>query len=203
MPYRLDPRVRSFLLRLPLAGAAALVVWYGGLAGPWARAVAAASEVSIRVAERSPSTRLKVTDDGRIEYWRSDFSSRSGRPALDPTGVTANLVVLLALVWATPGSTTGGGLRAAVALLVLFLSQVLHAVLSVETTWAMDLGAWSEWAYPRWQRELLAGGRHFFDVALKYALPLFLWGFFSVVPRLHPGEEETSGPKPMRRNRKR
>lgn len=195
MPSRLDPKLRSFLLRLPLAGAAALALWFGGLSGPWARAVTGTAEVAIRAVERPRSTLLRVDDAGSIEYWRSDFSTRSARPAKDPGSLTSNLVFLLALLWATPGRTTGASLlRASGAVLLLFLSHVLHLVLTVETTWAMDLGAWSEYAYPRWQRELLSAGRYFFDIAGRFALPPFLWGFLSVVPRLEESaraEEES------------
>jgi hypothetical protein len=196
LPSRIDPKLRSFLLRLPLAGAAALALWFGGLAGPWARAVTATTEAAVRAVERPKATLLRVDDAGTIEYWRSDFSTRSARPAKDPGSLTSNLVLLLALLWATPGRTTGATLlRATGAVLLLFLSHVLHLVLTVETTWAMDLGAWSEYAYPRWQRELLSAGRYFFDIAGRFALPPFLWGFLSVVPRLESAREEETAEK--------
>ena len=188
---RLDPRLRSFLLRLPFAGAAALAVWFGGLSAPWARAVSAAAETGIRAVERPPATLLKLDDAGTVEYWRSDFSTRSARPAREPASITGNLVFLLTLLWATPGTTTGKSLaRAGAALLLLFASQALHLALAVETTWATDLGAWSEYAYPRWQREVLATGSYFFDIAGKYAAPPFFWGLLVVVPRLTEEEEE-------------
>ena len=186
MPSQLDPRLRSFLLRLPLAGAAALAVWFfGGISAPWTRAVIAVAETGIRSLERPPTTFVKLDDAGTVEYWRSDFSTRSSRPARDPAALTGNLVFLLTLLWATPGKTTGTSLaRAAAAVLLLLASQALHLALAVETTWATDLGAWSEYAYPRWQREAFAAGRYFFDIAGRFALPPFLWGLLVVVPRL-------------------
>jgi len=176
-----------------VAAAAALTAWFfAGLSGPWTRAVVAAAETGIRSLESPRATFLKVDDKGMIEYWRSDFSTRSARPARDSAGLTGNLVFLLALLWATPGETTGRSLsRATAAVLLLFASQALHLVLAVETTWATDLGAWSEYAYPRWQREAFAAGRYFFDIAGKFALPPFLWGLLVVVPRL--AEDEAKG----------
>jgi hypothetical protein len=65
---------------------------------------------------------------------------------------------------------------------------------------------WSEWHYPRWQRELFATGRYFFDIVLKYALPFALWGVFLLVPALHEeaaeAEKMESAPSTARRRKK-
>ncbi|MCE7960487.1 MAG: hypothetical protein DYH06_21510, partial [Acidobacteria bacterium ACB2] len=166
----LDPRAKRFLARLPLAAALALLAWFAGVPEPWGRAVVAAAEPAIRLTE-SPAATFLTWEDDEVLFRRSDFGTRSGTPGFRIAPVTANLVVLIALLAATP---KGGGPRlrgGALALLGLFASHVLHVALTVGATYATDLGAWSLWAYPRWQRELLAGGRHFFDIALKYAMP--------------------------------
>lgn len=207
---RVDPSARRFLARLPLAAGLALLVWFGGLASPWGRAVTAVSEKAIRLVER-PSVTFLQWEDGNVLFRRSDFSSRSGTPGFEAGGVTGNLVLLLALAAATPGCGTGRGLaRAGLAGTALFATHVLHFALTVQATYAVDLGAWSLYAYPRWERELLATGRYFFDVALKYALPFFLWGLLVVLPILNERAEAEAGaggaaapaPSPRRRHRR-
>ena len=205
-----DPSARRFLARLPLAAGLALLVWFGGLASVWGRAATAASEKAIRILERPPVTFLQW-EDGNVLFRRSDFSSRSGTPGFEAGGVTGNLVLLLALAAATPGAGSGRGLlRAALAGAALFATHVVHVALTVQATYAVDLGAWSLYAYPRWQRELFATGRYFFDVALKYALPFFLWGLLVVLPVLNEraeretteGEAAAAVPSPKRRRRR-
>lgn len=196
----LDPRAKRFLARLPFAAALALLAWFAGVPEPWGRAVVAAVEPAIRLTE-SPAATFLTWEDGEVLFRRSDFGTRSGTPGFRIAPVTANLVVLIALLAATPKGAgprlRGGGL----ALLALFASHVLHVALTVGATYATDLGAWSLWAYPRWQRELLAGGRHFFDIALKYAMPFFLWGLLVVLPGL--GEPEAAAPARPALRRKR
>lgn len=199
----LDPRAKRFLARLPLAAALALLAWFAGVPEPWGRAVVAAAEPAIRLTE-SPAATFLTWEDDEVLFRRSDFGTRSGTPGFRISPVTANLVVLIALLAATP---KGGGPRlrgGALALLGLFASHVLHVALTVGATYATDLGAWSLWAYPRWQRELLAGGRHFFDIALKYAMPFFLWGLLVVLPGLSGREPEAPArPAPRRRRPRR
>ncbi len=189
---RLDPLARRFLARLPVAAAAALALWFALLSAPWGHAVATVAEAAIRLAER-PAVTFVSFEEGSFAFRRSDFSTRSDTPALEAAPLTANLVLLLALALATPGV---GSARSLLRLLLsagaLLLAQALHLVLAVETTYATDLGAWSLYAYPRWQREVLATGRYFFDIALKYALPFVLWGVFVALPRLREREAQAS-----------
>ncbi len=194
---RLDPRIRSLLLRLPLAAAAALLAWYAALEGAWGTLVAGVTEPLVRLFERTPVTRLTL-EGTLLVVSRSDLSSDSALPSFALAPITVNLVLLLALLWATPRTLRAEGLwRIAAALGALLASHVLHLILTVETLYATSLGPWSVAAYPRWQREVLATGRYFFDIALKYALPFVLW---ALTLDLAPFEERTAR-APRRRKR--
>ena len=167
----------------------------------------AVSETLIRAVERPSATFVEWQSPRVVSFRRSDFASRSGQPAFDPAAVTANLALLLALWGATPGAASGGLARRGLACVaVLFASHVLHVILTVEATWATSLGAWSEWYYPRWQREIFATGKYFFDIVLKYALPFALWGVFLAFPVFRASEaaaEKGNAPSPAPRRKKR
>jgi len=58
----------------------------------------------------------------------------------------------------------------------------------------------------RWQRELFATSRYFFDIALVYALPFVLWGLFILMPwaRVRAAAADPApAPKPGRRKKRR
>ncbi len=205
---RLDPTARRLVLRLPLAAAGAILLWFLGLASVWGKSVMIVSETMIRAVERPSATFIEWQSTRAVSFRRSDFGSRSGQPAFDPASITANLALLLALWSATPGATSARLVRRGLGCVaVLFTSHVLHVILTVEATWATRLGAWSEWHYPRWERELFATGRYFFDIVLKYALPFALWGVFVLVPALRADEEASvqkeSAPSSARKRKKR
>jgi hypothetical protein len=184
-----------------------LLLWYLGLASPWGQSVTAVAETSIRAVERPSATFVDWRSTRVVTFRRSDFGSRSGQPGFDPAFMTANLVLLLALWGATPGAASSRiAPRGLACVAVLFASHVLHVVLAVEATWATKLGAWSEWHYPRWERELFATANYFFDIVLKYAMPFALWGVFILVPALREGEEaaakKESAPSSARKRKK-
>jgi hypothetical protein len=185
---RLDPEARRLLLRVPLAAAAALAIWFLGGSEVYGRALAWATETALRLFERPPVTFL-TWDSGTVQIRRTDFSSRSQIPVFRPASVCGNTVLLLALYLSTPGAGTRQGLlRGALALFVLFLTHIVHFALAIETIYATQLGAWSVYAYERWQREIVASGRYFFDIALKYAIPFVVWGIFVLLPELNRRE---------------
>jgi hypothetical protein len=204
---RLDPTARRLVLRLPVAAAGALLLWFLGLATPWGQSVIAVAETSIRAVERPTATLIEWHSPRVVTIRRSDFGSRSGLPGFDPAFMTANLVLLLALWWATPGAASPPLLkRAAACIALLFLSHVVHVIFTVEATWATKLGAWSVWRYPRWQREFFATANYFFDIVLKYALPFALWGTLLLVPALQANEAKAaakeSSPRPHKPRKK-
>ena len=44
------------------------------------------------------------------------------------------------------------------------MTQVLDLSFTVQTLYALQLGAWSAVSWPRWQREVVATARYFFDI---------------------------------------
>lgn len=198
---RLDPRLRSFLARLPLATGLAILLWFALLSRPWGAFVTRTSEAWIRLAERTKVTRLAY-EDGLVVVRRADLSSRSDTPAFPAASVTANLVLLLGLLSATPRPLRAPAFaaRAAAALLALLVTQVLHLSFAVQTIYATQLGDWSAVAWPRWQREVVATGRYFFDIVGKYALPFVFW---ALALRLGETDAEKPDAAPARGRRRR
>ncbi|MFN7990479.1 MAG: hypothetical protein U0529_23620 [Thermoanaerobaculia bacterium] len=192
MQDRLDPRLKKLLVRLPLAAGLAILLWFTVLKDPWGGLVTGASEWWIRLAERTKVTRLSF-DAGLVVVERSDLSTRSDVPAFAAAPITANLVLLLALLLATPPALRGSAFpaRAAVALAALVVTQVLHLSFTVQTLYATRLGEWSAVSWPRWQREVVATGRYFFDIIGKYATPFVFW---AVTLKLFDEEEAAAKP---------
>ena len=192
MQDRLDPRIKKLLVRLPLSAVLAILLWFAILDHPWGGLVTRVSEWWIRAAERTKVTRLSF-DDGLVVVERSDLSTRSEIPAFSAAPITANLVLLLALLFATPPALRASAFpaRAAAALGALLLTQVLHLSFTGQTLYALQLGAWSAVSWPRWQREVVATGRYFFDIIGKYAVPFIFWAI-----TLRLGEEENEAAKP-------
>ena len=201
---RLDPRLRRLLVRLPLSAGLAIVLWFALVAQPWGRLVTSASERWIRAAERTKVTRLAF-DRGLVAVERADLSSRSETPAFSAAPVTANLVLLLALLFATPRELRASAFpaRVALALAALLVTQVLHLSFTVQTIYATKLGAWSVVSWPRWQRELVATGRYFFDIIGKYAVPFVFWVLtLRLGERDDPGKPNAAPAKGRRRKKK-
>ena len=173
---RIDPRLRKLLARLPLAAGLAILLWFALVGRPWSALVTRASEGWIRAAERTKVTRLAF-EDGMVVVQRADLSSRSETPAFSAAPMTANLVLLLALLFATPRDLRANAYaaRVAAAFAALLLTQVLHLSFAVQTLYATQLGAWSVATWPRWQREVVATGRYFFDIVGKFAVPFVFW----------------------------
>ncbi len=186
MQDRLDPRLKKLLVRLPLSAVLAILLWFAILDHPWGGLVTRVSEWWIRAAERTKVTRLAF-DDGLVVVQRSDLSTRSEIPAFSAAPITANLVLLLALLFATPPALRASAYpaRAAAAFGALLVTQVLHLSFTVQTLYALQLGAWSAVSWPRWQREVVATARYFFDIMGKYAVPFVFW-----VITLRLGEED-------------
>ncbi len=186
---RIDPRLRRLLARLPLAAGLAILLWFALVGRPWSALVTRASEGWIRAAERTKVTRLAF-EDGMVVVQRADFSSRSETPAFSAAPMTANLVLLLALLFATPRDLRAPAYaaRVAAAFAALLLTQVLHLSFAVQTLYATQLGAWSVATWPRWQREVVATGRYFFDIVGKFAVPFVFWAL-----TLRIGEDAEAG----------
>jgi hypothetical protein len=206
---RLDPQTKRLLRRIPIAAAVALLLWFAAGSEAYERVLAGVTEKALRAFERPPVTFLSWVD-GKVVIRRSDFSSRSEFPVFDLASVAGNAVLLFALYLSTPGAGTRSGMaRGLIAILLLFLTHIVHFALAIETIYATQLGSWSVYNYARWQREIVATGRYFFDIALKYALPFVIWGLVILLPELRRREAaaeaaraEKAKPKTWRERRK-
>jgi len=173
---------RRFLRRLPLAALAAIAVFWAGGSEVFERAMVVAARPILWALERpAPVLRWEGETVTVESSDRPGAESLPGYKNLAP--YTGNAVLLLALFWATPGiGTTRGLLTTLGALAVLVVFQGLHFALAVETFVATEL---SPTAHGRFFREAVSAGRYFFDVALKFALPLVIWGALAAMPRVH------------------
>lgn len=179
---RFPPFARKLLARLPVATAAALAVWFGFAAELCGRAVMQTTEVSTRAFER-PRATLLAWDEGVIQVRRTDAPEATESLGFRPAALTGNAVLLLALAWATPlAASRNGLLRLVLGLLVLFVLQVVHLGLALQTVYATGLGDFSRQRYSPWEREIVATGRYFFDVVLTYAMPILIWGLLVALP---------------------
>ncbi len=180
---------RSLLRRLPLTAAASLLIWFAMGATTWNRGVAAATEAFLRLVETPTATQLFWENDTVVIH-RSDSPEDQDPGYRDLPGITFNTPILLALIWATPRKKGFSKLVPAVlAFLALFLSHIAHFSLAIQTIYATQL-EWCAPSYASWQREVLATGRYFFDIALKYALPFVFWALFLLIPRLLSHRDE-------------
>ncbi len=201
---RLDPRLKTLLVRLPLSVAAAILLWFAVVDRPWGGVVTRATESWIRAAERTKVTRLAF-EKGLVVVERADLSTRSEIPAFSAAPITANLVLLVALVLATPRSLRGSAFaaRVAAAFAALLLTHVLHMSFAVQTLYATKLGAWSAVSWPQWQREVVATGRYFFDIIGKYAVPFVFWALtLRLGEEAEPGKTGAAPAKGRRRRKK-
>lgn len=208
----LPPDLRSFLRRLPLGAAAALALWFAVLGSVWAPALTFATEKAIRAIESPKVTMLSwERSEAAVAIQRSDFSTQSDVPGYrNLDAISGNAVLLLALVFATPGLSRGSTLfRSGLALLALFLSHVVHFLVAIEMIYATQLGEWSTVAYAPWKRETLGALRYFFDLVLRYAIPVVVYVLFVFIPRRRELEDEEAAvagaagaPKSPRKHRK-
>ncbi|MEO6324237.1 MAG: hypothetical protein ABIT01_20070 [Thermoanaerobaculia bacterium] len=197
----MSPAVRRLLLRLPLAAAAATALWLLGGAELYQSIVTSVTETSIRLFER-PRVTFLTYDKGFVTIHRTDFSSEDDSPVVNPSSLTGNVVILLALLWGATGFGRKIGFWwQAAGLAFLFVTHVTHLALTIETLYATQLGEWSLVHYPRWQRELLGTSRYLFDILLIYALPFLIWGALSGFPVKAPAATEEASPKPAPRPR--
>jgi len=167
------PRAR-FLRRLPLALAAALVLWLL-LRPALDHAVAGLAQTLVRAYEYPRVTRLVVADH-RAEVRRADFRTSSGIPALALTEIHFNLIVLLALSLALPRPFSRRRLeRLFMGCCVLYFTQALNLVFHIKTLYALGLGEWSQANYSDLARNLFGFGRYFTDLPGRFSFPFLVW----------------------------
>jgi hypothetical protein len=174
---------------------AGLLFWYAFRA-PYERLLAAAGEVSLRLTESPPVTRLEA-GDGEFLVERSDFPPAAPRPGLPAADLDFNFALLTALFAMDPKPwRTGRVSRLLAACGLLFLTHVAALFFEVRALYATRLGEWSGVRYGAIARTLWAGGAHFYAIAGRFAAPFAIWWPFR-------GEAKPTGGSPRRRKRRR
>ncbi|HVN31694.1 MAG TPA: hypothetical protein VMT45_06875 [Thermoanaerobaculaceae bacterium] len=166
--------IRTFLRRLPLALAGAVVLW--ALARPiYAHALCAATQFLARVAEVPPASAVVLQGDDAL-LGRTDMRADSGWLKVPLVQIHFNLVPFLALALALPRPLAGGGWRRLLlALAVLAASHVLALLFQLKFLEAFSMGPWSQANYSDLARNVYGTLRYFFDIPVTFALPLLLW----------------------------
>jgi len=166
--------LRPFLLRLPLALACAVVIWYVARS-VYNPALCAVTQFVARTYEIPPASLVMERDNDAL-VGRSDLRSDSGWLKVSLTQIQFNLVPFLTLVLALPHWFRGGAWRRVIlGLLMLALSHVLALLWHTKCYEAFSLGPWSRATYSNLARNVYGGLRYFFDIPVTFTLPLLLW----------------------------
>jgi hypothetical protein len=166
--------LRVFLRRLPLALVCAVIVW--ALARSlYAPALCASAEFLARVFEVPPASAI-VLQGGDALLGRTDMRADSGWLKVSLTEIHFNVVPFLALVLALPHPLSSGGWRRLLlAVAILASSHVLALLWQLKCLEAFSMGPWSRANYSDVARNVYGTLRYFFDIPVKFALPLLLW----------------------------
>jgi hypothetical protein len=138
-------------------------------------AVTGGAEMLIRSHEAPKVTRLHVAQH-RAEIHRTDYRSGSAIPTVALTSIHFNMIVLLALCFALPGSPNRVWLeRLFMGACTLYFTQAVNLFFHVKTTYALGLGEWSQVYYSDLARNIYGFGRYFMDLAGRFAFPFLIW----------------------------
>ena len=166
---------RTFIRRLPVSLATAMLLWLLLLRPALDHAVPAFAQILVRSFEYPRVTRLVVADH-RAEVRRSDFRSGSAIPTIPLTEVHFNTILLLALAFALPRplSRTQAE-RLFMGWSVLFLLQALNLTFHVKFMYAAGLGEWSLQSYSDLARDVFGFLQYFTDLPGRFAAPFLIW----------------------------
>ncbi len=182
----------SFLGRLPIALAIAMVVWLV-LRPALDSTVCGLAEILIRGYEQPRVTRL-VPMDHRAEIHRSDLRTGSVAPTISLTEVHFNTIVLLALFLALPRPWSRPQLeRLVMGWCLLLAAQVLNLMFHVKFLYATSMGDWSLQSYSGLSRNIYGFGQYFTDLPGRFAFPFLIWIGFNwdlVMAMIMPGRED-------------
>jgi hypothetical protein len=168
------PDLGGFLKRLPLAAAAAVIVWV--VTRPfYDPLLCAGTQVLGRVFEY-PGASVVTLQGGNALLGRNDMRVDSAWLRFPLSQIHFNLVPMLALVLALPHPfARGGWKRLLAALAILGASHVLSLLWQLKCMEAFSMGPWSRAVYSDLDRNVLGALRYFFDIPVTFALPLLLW----------------------------
>jgi hypothetical protein len=166
--------IRTFLRRLPLTLAGAVVLW--ALARPvYNPALCATTQFLARLFEVPPASAV-VLQGGDALLGRTDMRADSGWLRFPLTQIHFNLVPFLALVLALPRPLAEGRWRKLLAALaILAAAHVLSLLWQIKFLEAFSMGPWSRANYSDLARNVYGTLRYFFDIPVTFALPLLLW----------------------------
>jgi hypothetical protein len=166
--------LRSFLRRLPLAIAVAVVIWTVARSA-YTPILCGAAQFLARTFE-VPRASVVTPQGNDALLGRTDMRAGSGWLKVPLAQIHFNLVPFLALVLALPHPFAGGRWRRlSLALAVLAASHILSLLLQLKVFEAFSMGPWSLATYSNLERNLYSGLRYFFDIPVTFALPLLLW----------------------------
>lgn len=177
-----------------LAGAIAglLLWWYGTLF--YDGALSFAAERILQLDQRLCNAHL-VAEERRVEV--TPHLCVGPKVTIPADQLTYNLILFLALFAMRFRSFQ----TFFACLFVLVISHVLALALSVETTYAAHVGAWSDRHYGGLEQDLWTGLEFWWRLGGMFALVFGLW-WLTLEPMFHP-PRASAAPRPKRRPGKR
>lgn len=170
-----------------------LALWLG-FSAPYRAAVMAPAEVILNVTESPDITELIPNEGTGVIVNRTDFPPDSPRPVVPLNDLTFNVILLFALFAISKSAfsnTNVAGLG--VSLLVLWGTHVAALIIRVKKIYSLQLGAWSEFHYGVFSRNLWGSLDHFYRLVAMYAIAFALWWLLR-------GENRTSARGGKKRN---
>jgi hypothetical protein len=172
---RLDWR----LVLKALGGFAAGIALWLLLSPLYDRLIARGAEVSMRLFERPPVTRLRPGEDHYVTVDRSDFDPRSKRPAVPLRDLTFNFVLLTALFAYNRRAFSDRNMAGfLISCVILGLTHIAATITEVMSIYVAKLGLWSAVHYHSFARNFWGTANHFYRLVLMYAIVFALWWIF-------------------------
>lgn len=162
-------RIVGFLIGVVLG----CVLWFEA-APAYNVALAAATEPLLRIDRRFATAEL-VADQRAVRVAPQDTTTLP--PASIPADqLTYNIILLVALFAANPRPWRGRNLGAfALSLIPVALGHVLALLISIESTYALRLGAWSDAHYGSFAMNAWLVGELFLRVVGMFAIVFACW----------------------------
>ena len=175
------------------AGAAAGLFLWLVFSPIYAGFLAWCAEPLLRAFERPAVTRLN-TDNTYIRIDRSDFGVRINHPEIPSDDLTFNVILLCALFAGSSRPLRDRNIFSfLLASLLLAITHVLATIVTVMSTCATKIGAWSLEHYGKVERNVWGLSYHFYRLVLMYAIAFAIWWI------VRPAEDEEVEGKRRRR----
>lgn len=144
--------------------------------------IARGANVPVQMFVHDGAQKTIYYDDVNVEFRMSyDYPEKIPMPAFRGETVHYNMVILLAIILASPGLTWKRRIKfSLIGAGVLYIFHCFQVATKFEYHFAYERGPYSEMFYSDFQRSLLEIGSRFFEVFGQQALPFAIWALLCV-----------------------